>query len=56
MRELCVILPLVAGMVWIGLYPRPILDRMEVSAQHYLDLARPGLDQPANGHRAREPR
>ena len=55
-RELCVILPLVAGMVWIGVYPRPILDRMEVSAQHYLDLARPGLDQPANGHRAQEPR
>jgi NADH-quinone oxidoreductase subunit M len=55
-RELCVILPLVAGMVWIGVYPRPILDRMEVSAQHYLDLARPGLDQPATGRLAQEPR
>jgi NADH-quinone oxidoreductase subunit M len=55
-RELCVILPLVAGMVWIGVYPRPILDRMEVSAQHYLDLARPGLDQPARDRTAQEPR
>jgi len=53
-RELCVILPLVAGMIWIGVYPRPILDRMEVSAQHYLDLARPGLAQPATGRLAQE--
>jgi NADH-quinone oxidoreductase subunit M len=55
-RELCVILPLVAGMVWIGVYPRPILDRMEVSAQHYLDLAQPGLVQPGTRRPAQESR
>jgi NADH-quinone oxidoreductase subunit M len=55
-RELCVILPLVAGMVWIGVYPRPILDRMEVSAQHYLELAQPGLDQAGTRRPAQESR
>ncbi|MEO8032222.1 MAG: NADH-quinone oxidoreductase subunit M [Gemmatimonadota bacterium] len=42
-RELWVILPLVAGMIWLGLYPKPILDRTEASARHYLELAKPGL-------------
>src|SRR5690348_14523631 len=27
-RELWVVLPLVAGMIWLGLYPKPVLDRM----------------------------
>ncbi len=37
-RELAVILPLVAGMIWLGLYPKPILDRMEPATQHYLEV------------------
>jgi NADH-quinone oxidoreductase subunit M len=37
-RELTVILPLVAGMVWLGLYPKPVLDRMEPATRHYLEL------------------
>jgi NADH-quinone oxidoreductase subunit M len=44
-RELWVVLPLLAGMVWLGLYPQPVLARMEVSAQHYLQLVQPGLEQ-----------
>ncbi|TFG51025.1 MAG: NADH-quinone oxidoreductase subunit M [Gemmatimonadales bacterium] len=44
-RELWVVLPLLAGMVWLGLYPQPVLSRMEVSAQHYVRLAQPGLEQ-----------
>jgi len=32
-RELFVLGPLVACIVWIGLYPAPILRRVEVSAQ-----------------------
>ncbi|HSE27360.1 MAG TPA: NADH-quinone oxidoreductase subunit M [Gemmatimonadales bacterium] len=36
-RELAVLLPLVAGMVWLGLYPKPVLDRMEPSARAYLE-------------------
>ncbi len=42
-RELWVILPLVAGMIWLGLYPKPVLDRTEASARHFLELSSPGL-------------
>jgi len=41
------VVPLVVGMVWLGLYPKPVLDRMEASANHYLQLARPGLETSA---------
>jgi NADH-quinone oxidoreductase subunit M len=44
-RELWVILPLIAGMVWLGLYPRPVLRRMEAASQHYVDMLRPVLDR-----------
>jgi NADH-quinone oxidoreductase subunit M len=44
-RELAVILPLVVGIVWLGLYPAPVLRRMERSALRYLEVARP---QPAS--------
>ncbi len=40
-RELAVLLPLVAGMVWLGLYPKPVLDRMEPATRHYLELVAP---------------
>ncbi len=36
-RELAVILPLVVGIVWIGLYPAPILRRMEPATRQYLE-------------------
>jgi NADH-quinone oxidoreductase subunit M len=44
-RELAVILPLVVGIVWIGLYPAPVLRRMEPATRHYLETTapRPGL-------------
>jgi NADH-quinone oxidoreductase subunit M len=42
-RELWVVLPLVAGMIWLGLYPKPVLDRTEASARHYIELTAPGL-------------
>ena len=44
-RELWVVLPLVAGMVWLGLYPRPVLDRMDAAARHYIQLVQPGRDK-----------
>jgi NADH-quinone oxidoreductase subunit M len=47
MRELWVVVPLVVGMVWLGLYPKPVLERMEASANRYLQLARPGLETSA---------
>jgi NADH-quinone oxidoreductase subunit M len=40
-RELAVLLPLVACIVWIGVYPTPLLRRMEPSAQHFIESVRP---------------
>src|SRR2546427_3194126 len=33
-REIAVLVPLLACIVWIGVYPKPILQRLEPSAQH----------------------
>lgn len=56
LRELLVLLPLVAGMIWLGLYPKPVLDRMEPSARRYVESTVPrsitALDSP--GDRAGE--
>jgi NADH-quinone oxidoreductase subunit M len=46
-RELAVMLPLIVGIVWLGLYPAPVLRRMERSTQRYLEIARPHLAVPA---------
>ena len=35
-REWAVLLPMVVLMFWIGLYPKPILKRIEPSAQAWL--------------------
>src|SRR5215208_2695758 len=45
-RELAVMLPLVAGIVWLGLYPAPVLRRMEPATKRYLEVtaARPAPD------------
>jgi NADH-quinone oxidoreductase subunit M len=45
LRELAVLVPILAGIFWIGLYPKPILDRMEPAAQHLIDTVKP--PQPA---------
>ncbi len=36
-RELALLIPLLAGIVWLGVYPKPVLDRMQVSAQHFVE-------------------
>src|SRR2546430_134834 len=40
-RQLAVLLPLVACIVWIGVYPAPLLRRMEPSAQRFIESVRP---------------
>jgi NADH-quinone oxidoreductase subunit M len=35
-RELVVLVPLLAGIVWMGLYPKPVLSRMEPAARTYV--------------------
>ncbi|MGH7657811.1 MAG: proton-conducting transporter membrane subunit, partial [Gemmatimonadales bacterium] len=42
-RELAVLVPLLIGIVWLGLYPRPVLDRMEPAARRYLEIVQPHL-------------
>jgi len=39
-RELAILLPLVALILWLGFYPRPVLDRMEPAAAGVLAAAR----------------
>jgi NADH-quinone oxidoreductase subunit M len=41
-RELAILLPLVAAIFWIGIYPRPILDRMEPAAMRVLNEVNAG--------------
>ena len=47
-REWLVLMPLLLGIVWMGLYPRPVLDRMEPAARRYIELSAPGR-APASG-------
>jgi NADH-quinone oxidoreductase subunit M len=35
-RELAVMVPLIAGIVWLGVYPAPVLRRMEVAATRFV--------------------
>ena len=47
-RELIVLIPLLVGIVWMGLYPKPVLDRLEPAARRYIMTVRgipiPGED------------
>src|SRR5213596_4146016 len=36
-REIAVLVPLLACIVWLGVYPAPLLRRMEPSAQHFIE-------------------
>jgi NADH-quinone oxidoreductase subunit M len=44
-RELAVLVPLLAGILWIGIYPQPILRRMEPSARALIEQLKPGATQ-----------
>ena len=57
-RELAVLAPLLAGIVWLGLYPAPVLRRMEPtsrqfveSVQHVIPQGAPAVAAPSSeGH------
>lgn len=44
-REVVILAPLIAGILWIGLYPAPILRRMEPSVHRYLELVQPAASR-----------
>jgi NADH-quinone oxidoreductase subunit M len=46
-RELVVMLPLIVGIVWLGLYPKPVLERMEPASRRFLEAAATGAGPPA---------
>jgi len=48
-RELAVMLPLLIGIVWMGLYPAPVLRRTAPAAERYIETMklRPQLPEPA---------
>jgi NADH-quinone oxidoreductase subunit M len=35
-RELAIMVPLIAGIIWLGVYPAPVLRRMEVAATRFV--------------------
>ncbi len=41
-RELVVLIPLVVGIVWLGLFPGPVLRRMEPASQRFVEVVQPG--------------
>ena len=47
-RELAVLIPLLAGIVWIGVYPKPMLLRMEPAARQFLQSLRPPSSPPTS--------
>ncbi len=44
-RELIVLIPLLIGIVWMGLYPKPVLDKLEPAARRYVMTVR-GMPVP----------
>jgi NADH-quinone oxidoreductase subunit M len=37
-RELALMIPLVAVIIWLGVYPKPVLERMEKSAERFVQI------------------
>ncbi len=44
-RELVVLVPLLVCILWVGIYPKPFLRRMEPSARQLIEQVRPGSTQ-----------
>jgi len=44
-RELAVLVPLLVCILWLGIYPKPFLRRMEPSARQLIEQVRPGATQ-----------
>jgi NADH-quinone oxidoreductase subunit M len=45
-RELAVLVPMIAAMIWMGLYPEPLLRRTEAAARRYVEMVSPHLPAP----------
>jgi NADH-quinone oxidoreductase subunit M len=43
-RELLLLAPLVAAIIWLGVYPKPVLDRMQPAAERFVQQVQSGAD------------
>ena len=43
-RELALLVPLIAAIIWLGIYPAPVLRRTQASAQLLVDRVQGGMD------------
>jgi NADH-quinone oxidoreductase subunit M len=41
-RELLLLAPLVAAIIWLGVYPKPVLDRMQPAAERFVQQVQTG--------------
>jgi len=46
-RELAVLAPLLIGIVWLGLYPAPVLRRIEPASQKFVESVQPSVSAGA---------
>jgi len=44
-REIAVLVPLLVCILWIGIYPKPMLRRMEPTARALIEQLKPGTVQ-----------
>jgi NADH-quinone oxidoreductase subunit M len=44
-RELLLLAPLVAVIIWLGVYPKPVLDRMQPAAERFVEQVQHGASQ-----------
>jgi NADH-quinone oxidoreductase subunit M len=54
-RELAVLLPLLVGIVWLGLFPGPVLRRMEPATRQFVELVQPATNATRLGAAGTEP-
>ena len=47
-REIALLAPLIAGIIWMGLMPGPVLRRMEPASTRYVEIVEPYLGTPAH--------
>jgi NADH-quinone oxidoreductase subunit M len=51
-RELLLLAPLVAVIIWLGVYPKPVLDRMQPAAERFVQQVESGANAAAAMWRA----
>ena len=52
-RELALLVPLIAAIIWLGVYPAPVLRRMEGSAQLLVNRVQAGESVAVAGRAVR---